>query len=246
VPLGFGAGYGRPSSRVGRPACRSLAAVAAAALRGDRLLLWLPRWPGRLVRLGLLLRGAVRLEREQVGRGLWDLRPRLVHRVRQHLPMMPSPRSALTPAAAWPLVDRWKGTLDAGLARAASSRDSHRREGACRTVAPRPILGYMLPWLLVAAFACLAMLVATGGLRMRRYSGSHLVAHLAVRGRGIYFSRTPDGSWWRLRLRPCRSMCEDRGDWSEPPPDGGVREPRRPLGPGPIAGTFELDPPLDC
>ena len=101
----------------------------------------------------------------------------------------------------------------------------------------------MLLWLLSASLLSLVFLTATGGLSVRRYSGSHVVAQLAVGGRGLYFSRTPDGVWWRLRLRPCRRVCEDRGGWGEPPPDSGVREPRRPPGPGPLAGLVELDPP---
>jgi len=103
------------------------------------------------------------------------------------------------------------------------------------------------PWLvstavLVAAFAVLA---GTGGLIVRRYCGSHMVAHLAIAGRGLYVSRTPDGTWWRLRLRPCRRVCEDRGGWGEPPAGSGVREPARPVGPAPIAGAVELDPPRE-
>jgi hypothetical protein len=100
----------------------------------------------------------------------------------------------------------------------------------------------MLLWLLLALLLAFAVLAATGGLSVRR-NGSHVVAQLAVGGRGMYFSRTPDGVWWRLRLQPCRHVCEDRGGWGEPPPDSGVREPRRPPGPGPLAGLVELDPP---
>jgi hypothetical protein len=104
----------------------------------------------------------------------------------------------------------------------------------------------VVPWLLGAialAATAAAVLAATGGLAMRRYSGSHLVTHIAIAGRGLYFSRTPDGTWWRLRLNPWRRVCEDRGNWEEPPPASGVREPRRPLGPGPLPGGVELDPP---
>jgi hypothetical protein len=104
----------------------------------------------------------------------------------------------------------------------------------------------MLLWVAVAACVAFAVLSATGGLSVRRYSGAHVVAHLAVTGRGLYFSRTPDGVWWRLRLRPCRRRCEDRSDWAEPPLDVGVREPRRPLGSGPFAGAVEVElPPAD-
>lgn len=101
----------------------------------------------------------------------------------------------------------------------------------------------MLLWLLSASLLAFVILTATGGLSVRRYSGSHVVAELAVGGRGLFFNRTPDGVWWRLRLRPCRRVSEERGGWGEPPPASGVREPRRPPGPGPLAGCIELDPP---
>jgi hypothetical protein len=101
----------------------------------------------------------------------------------------------------------------------------------------------MLLWVLSGLLLAVVLLTATGGLSVRRYSGTHVVAQLAVAGRGLFFSRTPDGVWWRLRLRACRRVCEDRGGWGEPPPDSGVREPRRPPGPGPLAGGVELDPP---
>lgn len=100
----------------------------------------------------------------------------------------------------------------------------------------------MVPWFVVAVCAGIALLAACRVLEVRRYSGSHLVGHLAIGGRGLYFSRTPDGTWWklRMRLRGCTSWIADTGD---PPPDVGVREPRRPVGPGPSAGAVELDPP---
>lgn len=64
----------------------------------------------------------------------------------------------------------------------------------------------MLLWLLSVSLVAFAVLIASGGLSVRRYSGSHVVAQLAIGGRGLYFSRTPDGVWWRLRLRPCRRV----------------------------------------
>ena len=92
----------------------------------------------------------------------------------------------------------------------------------------------------------LVVLAGTGGLSIRRYSATHVAAQLGIASRGLYFSRTADGAWWRLRLRPCRRVREDRSEWGEPPPRSGVREPRRPLGPGPIAGAVELERPPDC
>jgi len=105
----------------------------------------------------------------------------------------------------------------------------------------------VVPWLLAAVVvsaALVAVLAARGGFAVRRYSGNHVVAHLAVRGRGLYYSRTPDGTWWRLRIRTGHRSCEETGGWGEPPPDSAVREPLRPLGPGPRAGGVELEPPL--
>jgi len=74
----------------------------------------------------------------------------------------------------------------------------------------RRILVGMVLWLLMASLLAFAVLTATGGLRVRRYSSSHVVAQLAVRGRGLYFSRTADGACWRLRLRPCRRAWNSR------------------------------------
>jgi hypothetical protein len=101
----------------------------------------------------------------------------------------------------------------------------------------------MVMWLLVVALAGLVVLTATGVLEVRRFSRTHLTAKLAIRRYGVFVSRTPDGTWWRVRLRPARCGWTLPMDWGEPPPDSGVREPRRPLGPGPAAGTVSVDPP---
>jgi hypothetical protein len=104
----------------------------------------------------------------------------------------------------------------------------------------------VVPWLVAGvavAVATAAVLVASGMLSVRRYSGSHLVAHVAFSRRGLYLSCGPEGMLWRLRLRPWRAGCEDLGSWGEPPSNSGVREPRRPLGPGPLADGIKLDPP---
>ena len=103
----------------------------------------------------------------------------------------------------------------------------------------------MVVWLLgaLAGAAVMAGLVASGTLRVRRFSRRHMTAQLAVARRGLFFSRTPDGVWLRLRLRPCDRRYEDRSGWPEPPPDTTVREPRRPLGPAPSAGAVRLAPP---
>lgn len=67
-------------------------------------------------------------------------------------------------------------------------------------------------------------------LSVKRYSAAQLEASLTIRGRGIYFSRTPDGRWFKLRLRPHRCDWPTTGNEGGPP-DIGVREPRRPTGP---------------
>src|SRR5215207_351618 len=101
-------------------------------------------------------------------------------------------------------------------------------------------------WLVgfLALGGTVAGLAATGVLSVRRYSRHHVTAHVAIAQRGLFFSRTPDGRWWRVRLRRCDGCYEDRSSWGDPPPDVGVREPRRPLGPGPAATAVRLDPPL--
>ena len=93
--------------------------------------------------------------------------------------------------------------------------------------------------------ATMALALSTGGIRLRRYSAAHIDAQLTIAGRGLYFSHTPDGTWWRFRLRPRRCTIEDRSTWGDPPPDNGVREPRRPLGPDPLNAAVELDPPRE-
>ena len=104
----------------------------------------------------------------------------------------------------------------------------------------------MLSWVVlvvVGTLAAIAVLAGSGALRVRRYSAAHVDGRLAVAGRGLFFSRTPDGVWWRVRLRPCRRVPDDRDGWGDPPPGVGVREPRRPLGPPPSAGQVGLDEP---
>jgi hypothetical protein len=81
-------------------------------------------------------------------------------------------------------------------------------------------------------------------VEVRRYSRGHVEAQVALAGRGFFFSRTPDGTWWRLRFRPCGRVCTTRWDPGEPGAGGGVREPLHPLGPGPLVGTAEPQPPF--
>ncbi|HEU0318538.1 MAG TPA: hypothetical protein VFR49_14475 [Solirubrobacteraceae bacterium] len=100
----------------------------------------------------------------------------------------------------------------------------------------------MAAWLAAVVLIALAAGLA-GGLRVRRFSPGHITARLTVAGRGIYFSRTPDGDWWALRLRRrCRAAFPATGPADEPP-DIGVREPRRPPGAGPVAGAARLELP---
>jgi len=96
-----------------------------------------------------------------------------------------------------------------------------------------------MSWLVIALLLLAVAITAT--LRARRFSGTHLVAEITLAGRGVYFSRTADGVWWKLRLR--HRGCPPGSAWppSDDPPNSGVREPRRPWGPGPRAASHELD-----
>lgn len=96
--------------------------------------------------------------------------------------------------------------------------------------------------LALIALIALAALLFAQGLRVRRYSGTHVVVTLTVAGRGLFYTRVPDGPWWRVRLR--RRRCGGPCGWPEDedgPPDIGVREPRGPTGPGPaLSERLEL------
>jgi hypothetical protein len=55
--------------------------------------------------------------------------------------------------------------------------------------------------------------VAAHAVTLRRYSPSHLVGELSLAGRGVFFSRTPDGIWWRVRLRGRRCTTTYPANW---------------------------------
>lgn len=96
-----------------------------------------------------------------------------------------------------------------------------------------------MTWLVALALV-LALIAAS--LRVRRYSPTHIVAEVAIAGRGLYVSRTADGVWWRVRLhRACSAGYSD--DLPEDPSGAGSREPRRPHGPGPLSAATRLEPP---
>jgi hypothetical protein len=95
--------------------------------------------------------------------------------------------------------------------------------------------------LLVVLAATVSLLAAS--VRVHRFSSAHLTVQVTLAGRGLYVSRTPDGVWWAVRVR--RRDCWP-APWfpeEEPPPSSGVREPRRPIGPGPLAAADAIDPP---
>jgi hypothetical protein len=171
ILLGCSAGYGRPCSRAAAPA--SLGAAAAAALRGDRLLLRLPRGLGRLFRLGLLLRRALRLERRQVGRGLWDLRPRLVRRDRQHLPKDAVPASRVQPEQSSPLtpacLPERRGGAWAESARYCFRAQSARAADGCRNSrsSSKPVVRVAVTWALALVARLSRKPVGERGRRQR-------------------------------------------------------------------------------
>jgi hypothetical protein len=87
-----------------------------------------------------------------------------------------------------------------------------------------------------------AIALFAASLRVHRFSRGHVTVRATLAGRGLDISRTPDGTWWGVRLR-CR-RCAPLSWWpDERGPDGcGVREPRRPRGPGPLAAADAIDP----
>jgi hypothetical protein len=94
--------------------------------------------------------------------------------------------------------------------------------------------------LVVLPLLGLAVLLGAG-LRIRRYSPGHVAAQLTLAGRGLYFSRTPDGDWWKLRLRR-RCTPTASGTPPDDPPGAGVRETRRPPGPQPLSAGARAEP----
>jgi hypothetical protein len=81
------------------------------------------------------------------------------------------------------------------------------------------------------------MLVAARAFEWHRYSRGHFTAQFAISGRGIFVSRTPDGTWWKLRFGQRDCACTYPSDWGEQPPDSGVREPRSPRPSGPSTSS---------
>src|SRR6266542_1792669 len=87
------------------------------------------------------------------------------------------------------------------------------------------------------------LLVAS--VRVHRFTRTHLTVRMTIASRGLYVSRTLDGVWWAVRFR--RRACPPAA-WrpdGEPPSSSGVREPRRPIGPGPLAAADAIELPRD-
>ena len=99
----------------------------------------------------------------------------------------------------------------------------------------------MITYAVLTTFGA-ALALTAASLRVHRYSRGHLTVQATLAGRGLYITKTPNGAWWAIRLR--RRRCEPAGSWPDErgPEAGGVREPRRPMGPGPLAATDAIDP----
>jgi hypothetical protein len=152
-----------------------------------------------------------------------------------------SSKTTATDSVAVQLESRRRLLANGGRAGPGGGRSRSPSKGLPR---PRPgrILRRVSAWIAAIVPVALGAGLA-GGLRVRRFSPGHITARLTVAGRGLYFSRTPDGDWWALRLRRrCRAASPPPGP-ADAPPDIGVREPRRPPGPGPVAGAARLDLP---
>jgi hypothetical protein len=116
-------------------------------------------------------------------------------------------------------------------------------EKAVRVFARARDTSDMTLWLIAASFV--VGVVAAHAVTVRRYSPGHVVGEVSLAGRGLFFSRTPDGMWWRVRLRGRRCTTTYPADWGDASPDAGVREPRRPPGRGPLNAVASLEAP-DC
>jgi hypothetical protein len=94
--------------------------------------------------------------------------------------------------------------------------------------------------LVVFLAGTLSLLIAR--VRVHRYSRGHVTVQATLAGRGLYISKTADGVWWAVRVR--RRDCPPTSWWPDdgPPEYGGVREPRLPPGPGPLAAADAVDP----
>jgi hypothetical protein len=121
--------------------------------------------------------------------------------------------------------------------------EAEGRAGLVVLAAARDTAGVTL-WLMIAAGFVVGV-VAGHVVTVRRYFSSHVVGEVSVAGRGLFFSRTPDGIWWRVRLHARRCTTTYPAEWGDAPPDAGVREPRRPPGRGPLSAAAALEPP-DC
>ena len=147
------------------------------------------------------------------------------------------------PALPLGVEDRVPGGEDVARLRVARNRVFERsaRAGGRFGMAARDTSGVTLGLIVAAGFV--VGVVAAHAVTLHRYSPSHLVGELSLAGRGVFFSRTPDGIWWRVRLRERRCTTTYPADWGDPPPDAGVREPRRPPGRGPHNAAAAFEPP---
>jgi hypothetical protein len=94
--------------------------------------------------------------------------------------------------------------------------------------------------LLIVLAGAIALFAAS--LRVHRYSRGHVTVRATLAGRGLYISRTPDCTWWAVRLRRRRCAPLSRRPDDGGPDGSGVREPRRPPRPRPLAAADAIDP----
>jgi hypothetical protein len=93
---------------------------------------------------------------------------------------------------------------------------------------------------LAAFLVALLLLVAWG----TRRSGPPQHLRLRVgRVQLFHFDRAPGWCRFGLGRDKLQRWLEESSPASDRPPDGGVREPRRPAGPSPSEGSITLDPP---
>ena len=102
----------------------------------------------------------------------------------------------------------------------------------------------MVIWFALAAIVVVTVLGRCGTFARAALSGAHVVAHITVGGRGLYYNRTPDGVWGGCGYAPAgRSARTEAAGASLFPEDADAREPDGRHAPGRCTPRWSAKPP---